>query len=259
MMNALWISATGMSAQQLNMDTISNNLANANTTAFKTARAQFADIYYQQALGDSEAASAAPAAGQGLGSRNTSLTRMFSQGTVASTGNPLDLAIQGDGFFQVQKPDGSLAYTRAGAFSVNGDGKLATTQGYLISPEIQVPNDAQSVTMGADGTVSVTTAGSTAPRVVGQLELSRFVNPAGLTSQGENLYAATPAAGEPVVNTPGSDGLGTLAAGSLEQSNVNLVQEMVNMIQTQRAYEINSKAIQATDEMMRMTNNLRVG
>jgi len=259
MMNALWISATGMSAQQLNMDTISNNLANANTTAFKTGRAQFADIYYQQALGDAEAAAAAPTPGQGLGSRNTSLTRMFTQGTVSSTGNPLDLAIQGDGFFQVQKPDGSLAYTRAGAFNINGEGKLATAQGYLLSPEIQIPGDAQSVSVGVDGTVSVTTAGGTVPRVVGQLELSRFVNPAGLTSQGENLYAASPAAGEPTVNTPGADGLGTLAPGSLEQSNVNLVQEMVNMIQTQRAYEINSKAVQAADEMMRMTNNLRVG
>jgi flagellar basal-body rod protein FlgG len=182
---------------------------------------------------------------------------MFSQGTITTTGNPLDLAIQGDGFFQVLKADGSTAYTRDGSFRVNGDGKLTTAQGYLISPEIQIPTDAQAVTVGTDGTVSVTTAGSATPKVVGQLELSRFVNPAGLTSEGENIYSATVAAGQPIINTPGQEGLGSLAASSLEQSNVNLVQEMVNMIQTQRAYEINSKAVQASDQMMQMANNLK--
>jgi len=259
MMNSLWISATGMSAQQLNMDTISNNLANANTTAFKTSRAQFADIFYQQTIKDGESDTANAVQSTGLGSRNTSLTRTFSQGTITTTGNALDLAIQGDGFFQVQRADGSTAYTRDGTFRVSGDGKLTTAQGYLVSPEIQIPNDASGVTVGADGTVSVTTASSATPRVVGQLELCRFVNPGGLSSEGQNLYTATSAAGDPVVNTPGQDGLGSVASGSLEQSNVNLVQEMVNMIQTQRAYEINSKAVQATDQMMQITNNLRVG
>ncbi|NTV52185.1 MAG: flagellar basal-body rod protein FlgG [Candidatus Firestonebacteria bacterium] len=259
MMNSLWISATGMSAQQMNMDTISNNLANANTTAFKTSRAQFADIFFQQTQAADETAAAGSPLSVGLGSRNMALSRMFSQGTIISTGNALDLAIQGDGFFQVQRADGSTAYTRDGSLRVDGEGKLSTAQGYALSPEIQIPSDAQAVTVGIDGTVSVTTAGSAVPRVVGQLELCRFLNPAGLTSEGQNLYTATTAAGEPTVNTPGQDGLGSLVPGSLEQSNVNLVQEMVNMIQTQRAYEVNSKAVQATDEMMRMANSLRAG
>jgi flagellar basal-body rod protein FlgG len=261
MMNSLWISATGMSAQQLNMDTIANNLANVNTTGFKSSRAQFADIFYQQVQKDNADVSGADS-GQvsvGLGSRNAATVRMFSQGVVENTGNPLDLAIQGDGFFQVMKPDGTAAYTRDGSFRVDSEGRLSTAQGYLVSPEIQIPADTQSVSIGVDGTVSVQTARDSAPRAIGQLELCKFMNPAGLSSEGQNLFVATPAAGDPMVNTPGQEGLGTLASGSLEHSNVNLVQEMVNMIQTQRAYEINTKAIQSTDQMMQMANNLKHG
>ncbi len=259
MMNSLWISATGMTAQQLNMDTIANNLANVNTTAYKSSRAQFADIFSQQVQKETGNITAAEsgASTQGLGSRNTAIARMFSQGVVENTGNPLDLAIQGEGFFQVQKVDGSIAYTRDGSFRVDSEGRLTTAQGYLVSPEIIIPSDTQQVSISPDGTVNVLTPGYTAPRAIGQLEISRFINPAGLASEGQNIYTLTPAAGDPVVNTPGQDGLGNIAAGSLERSNVNLVQEMVSMIQTQRAYEINTKSIQASDEMMRMANNLR--
>jgi flagellar basal-body rod protein FlgG len=194
-----------------------------------------------------------------LGTRNTSVARSFAQGDISSTGNSLDLAIQGDGFFQVLKSDGTTAYTRAGAFRPNSDGRLCTAQGYPVTPEIQIPADAKSVTVGVDGTVSAITSQDTSSRVIGQLELSRFINPTGLSSEGQNLYTATAASGDAVTNTPGQDGLGSLVVGSLENSNVNLVSEMVNMIQAQRGYEINSKAVQASDDMMRITNSLKAG
>jgi len=258
MMQALWVSATGMNAQQLNMDTISNNLANVNTTAYKSSHAQFADIFYQQMRtedGVGEGEPAGPALG--LGTRNVAMLREFTQGTIETTGNALDVAIQGDGFLQVIKPDGSPAYTRDGALKINGEGYLCTSQGYALSPEIQIPSDAAELTIAADGTITVKTPRDAEAQPVGQLELTRFLNPSGLQSEGQNLLTATSASGEPVAGTPGTDGLGALVAGSLERSNVNLVSEMVSMIQTQRAYEVNSKAIQATDEMMRMSNNLR--
>jgi flagellar basal-body rod protein FlgG len=257
MMHALWVSATGMSAQQLNMDTIANNLANVNTMGYKSAHAQFADVFYQQ-VQNQEAAGDSPAApAVGLGTRNIAIAHEYSQGEISATGNPLDVAVQGDGFLQVVRPDGTLAYTRDGALQISGDGTLCNTQGYHLSPEIQIPADATDVSIAADGTVSVRTAADAVPRPVGQLELSRFVNPSGLQNLGQNLAAATPASGEPQTSTPGTNGLGVLAAGSLERSNVNLITEMVNMILAQRAYEVNTKAVQATDEMMRMANNLR--
>lgn len=258
MMHALWISATGMSAQQMNLDTIANNLANVNTTGFKSSRAQFNDIFYRQ-VQQQEDGEGVQASGPavGLGTRNVGIQREFSQGALTATGKALDIAIQGDGFLQVSKPDGTLAYTRDGALQVSGDGYLCNAQGYRLSPEIQIPDGATDVSIAADGTVSVRTTQDVSLQAVGQLELARFINPAGLESEGQNLLSATSAAGEPQVSTPGTDGLGTLCAGNLEGSNVNMITEMVGMIQTQRAYEVNTKAIQATDEMMRMANNLR--
>jgi len=258
MMRALMISATGMTAQQLAMDTISNNLANVNTTGFKASQAKFADVFYQQLHGITEGVRAEVQTPPiGLGVRNAEIQRQFTQGVVESTGNPLDIAIQGEGFFQVLRPDGSMGFTRDGSFTVNAEGILCTAQGYPLSPIIEIPADAAEVQISADGTVSVKRVGDMVPRAIGQLELAQFINPSGLESLGHNLYASTVASGDPMVNTPGQEGLGNLVQGSLERSNVNLVQEMVNMILTQRAYEVNSKSIQAADEMMKMTNNLR--
>lgn len=256
MMNALWVSATGMAAQQLNMDTISNNLANVNTTGFKSAHAQFADLYAQAVLGGT-GAEGEPAAGEGLGTRTLGITREYSQGEIQTTGNPLDVAISGDGFLPLLKPDGTLTYTRDGSLQISSDGYLCNALGYRVSPEIQIPENASEIAVAADGTVTARTPTDAAPRALGQLELARFVNPAGLRAEGENLLTATTASGEAQVGTPGADGLGTILGGSLERSNVNLMTEMVNLILTQRAYEVNTKAIQSVDEMMRMANNLR--
>lgn len=256
MIQSLWISATGMSAQQLNMDTISNNLANVNTTGFKSGRAQFADLFSQQ-LKPTEAEDGQAAVAVGLGTQNTAIDRSFTQGTVENTGNSLDLAIQGEGFFQILKPDGTLAYTRDGTLKVSSDSILCTSQGYPLTPEIRIPEDALEISIGTDGTVAVKCSGDSTAKTIAQLELTRFVNPAGLSSEGQNMFTATAAAGETIVNTPGQDGLGSITQGALERSNVNLVVEMVNMILTQRAYEVNTKAIQATDEMIKMANNLR--
>lgn len=258
MMRALMISATGMTAQQLAMDTISNNLANVNTTGFKTSQATFADIFSRQ-VGASEGVNetgAGPSA-VGLGVRTAEIEQQFTQGQIESTGNPMDLAIQGNGFFQVLRPDGSFAYTRDGSFTVNAEGVLSTSQGYAVSPEVQLPQDVSEIQIAADGTVRVKRAGQGVARPVAQLELAQFVNPNGLITLGNNLFAATEASGEALAHTPGQDGLGTVMQGSLERSNVNLVQEMVNLIMTQRAYEVNTRSIQAADEMMKMTNNLR--
>ncbi|MEW6517286.1 MAG: flagellar basal-body rod protein FlgG [candidate division FCPU426 bacterium] len=256
MLRTLMISATGMSAQQTALDIISHNLANVNTTGFKSSQANFADLFYQQ-VAPAEETDAAQPGGVGLGVSPAQVERSFTQGQLQTTGNTLDLAVQGQGFFQVLRPDGSLGYTRDGSFSLNAEGVLCTAQGCPLVPEIRVPDDTSSILVGADGTVSVQRAGQSGAQAVGQLELAGFMNPGGLENLGHNLYASTVAAGDPMVNTPGQDGLGLMVQGSLERSNVNLVEEMVNLILTQRAYEVNTKSIQAADEMMRMTNNLR--
>jgi flagellar basal-body rod protein FlgG len=256
MMRALMISASGMTAQQLAMDTIANNLANVNTTAFKTSQAKFADILYQQ-TGETTSATAGDPLSVGLGVQNTQIQKQFTSGTLQATNNPLDLALQGEGFFQVLQPDGSVAYTRDGSFKVSSEGVLCTANGNPISPQVQIPTDALQVKIGADGVVAVQKQGDTVAQPIAQLELARFVNSNGLQSIGQNMYSTSEASGEPIVNTPGNDGLATIAQGNLEMSNVNLVQEMVNMIFTQRAYEVNTKSIQASDEMLKMANNLK--
>lgn len=256
MLRTLMISATGMSAQQTALDLISHNLANVNTTGFKSSQANFSDLFYQQ-LAPAGETGVGQTDGVGLGVTPAQVERCFTQGQLQTTSNPLDLAVEGQGFFQVLRPDGSLAYTRDGSFSLDSEGVLSTAQGLPLVPEIRVPSDASAVSIGSDGTVTVQRAGQAGAQAVGQLELAGFMNPNGLESLGHNLYAATVASGDPSVNTPGQDGLGLMVQGSLERSNVNLVEEMVNLIMTQRAYEVNTKSIQAADEMMRLTNNLR--
>ena len=254
MIRSLWISKTGLEAQQTQMDVISNNLANVSTTGFKRARAVFEDLLYQtirQPGAQSSEQTQLPSGLQlGTGVKPVATERIFTQGNLQQTGNAKDVAIQGNGFFQVLMPDGSTTYTRDGSFQLDSNGQLVTASGYTVQPAITIPPDAQTLTIARDGTVSVTQAGSTTPVTVGTLQLAMFVNPAGLQSLGENLYAETAASGTPNSNAPGSNGAGTLNQAYVETSNVNVVEEMVNMIQTQRAYEINSKAIQTSDQML---------
>ena len=254
MIRSLWISKTGLDAQQTNMDVISNNLANVSTNGFKRARAVFEDLLYQtlrQPGAQSSQQTQLPSGLQiGTGVRPVATERIFTQGNLTQTGNSLDLAISGGGFFQVQMPDGTTGYTRDGSFHVNAQGQLVTSSGYQVQPAITIPNNALSVTIARDGIVSVTRSGSATLTQVGSLQLASFINPAGLQSMGENLYLETAASGTPSTNTPGSNGLGVLNQGYVETSNVNVVEELVNMIQTQRAYEINSKSIQASDQML---------
>jgi flagellar basal-body rod protein FlgG len=260
-MRALFTSATGMMAQQLNMDVISNNLANVNTVGFKHARADFQDLLYQQMqpAGTTLAQGAQSPTGLeiGLGVRAAATETMFDEGQIENTGNPYDVAIQGSGFYSVLLPNGTTGYSRDGSFKMNSQGQLVNSSGYALQPEIVIPPDAQSVTIGADGTVSVMRASSQTPSTVGQITLTQFVNPAGLTSIGGNVFTPTVAAGNPQSGTPGQTGFGTLLQGSLEMSNVQIVQEMVNMIVAQRAYETNSKAIQAADDMLSTANALK--
>jgi len=259
-MRALWTAATGMQAQQLTLDVISNNLANVQTAGFKRSRVDFQDLVYEML----QAPGAASAQGQeipagfqvGHGSRAVATQRLFIKGDLQQTGNPLDLAIEGDGFFQVQQPTGDIAYTRAGAFKKDSQGRLVTSDGFTLDPEITLPQNATSVTVGVDGTVSVTIAGQQQPQTVGQIQLARFTNPAGLESLGRNLFTPTQSSGDATQGTPGQDGLGTLIQGFVESSNVNVVEEMVGLIVTQRAYEINSRAIRTADDMMQTANNL---
>jgi flagellar basal-body rod protein FlgG len=259
-MRALWTAATGMHAQQLTLDVISNNLANVQTAGFKRSRVDFQDLVYEVL----QAPGAASAQGQevpsgfqvGHGSRAVATQRLFVKGDLQQTGNALDLAIEGDGFFQVQLPNGDTGYTRSGAFKKNSQGQLVTSDGFVVQPQITIPPTALSVSVGVDGTVSVLQAGQAQPQTVGSIELVRFINPAGLQSQGRNLFIPTQASGDATPGTPGSDGLGTLLQGFVEGSNVNVVEEMVGMIVTQRAYEINSRAIRTADEMMQTANNL---
>jgi flagellar basal-body rod protein FlgG len=261
MIRALWTAGSGMMAQQMNIDVISNNLANVNTGGFKKMRLEFEDLLYQTirpAGATSAQGSNIPTGFQvGHGVKTVSTTKVFSQGDFVNTGNPLDITVQGEGFFQVQLPDGSIGYTRDGAFKIDGEGRIVNSEGYLLQPEMMVPENASDFSVGSDGTVMVTVAGDTVPQEIGRIELARFLNPAGLVNLGGNIYQQSVASGEAVVGDPGIDGMGTLGQGFLEISNVKVIEEMVNMIVAQRAYEINSKAIQAADEMLQTANNLR--
>ena len=260
MIRSLWIAKTGLDAQQTQMDVISNNLANVGTSGFKRSRAVFEDLLYQtlrQPGAQSSEQTQLPSGLQiGTGVKPVATERIFTQGNLQLTGNSKDVAIQGSGFFQVLMPDGTNSYTRDGSFQTDAQGQLVTSSGYPVQPAITIPNDAQTITIARDGTVSVIQPSSTAPVQVGILQLASFINPAGLQSMGENLYAETAASGTPSVNAPGSNGVGLLNQGYVETSNVNVVEELVNMIQTQRAYEINSKAIQTSDQMLQRLSQL---
>jgi flagellar basal-body rod protein FlgG len=260
MIRSLWISKTGLDAQQTQMDVISNNLANVSTSGFKRSRAVFEDLLYQtmrQPGAQSSQQTQLPSGLQiGTGVRPVATERIFTQGNLQKTDNDKDVAIQGPGFFQVQMPDGTTAYTRDGSFQIDSQGQLVTSSGFLISPAITIPADARSLTVGRDGTVSVTLPGVAQPTQVGALQLATFINPAGLESRGENLYIETSASGTANTNTPGTNGAGLLSQGYVETSNVNVVEELVNMIQTQRAYEINSKAITTSDQMLQRISQL---
>jgi flagellar basal-body rod protein FlgG len=259
-MRALWTAATGMQAQQLTLDVVANNLANVQTAGFKRSRVDFQDLVYETL----QAPGAQSAQGQeipsgfqvGHGSRAVATQRLFIKGDLQQTGNSLDLAIEGDGFFQVTLPSGETGYTRAGTFKKNSQGQMVTSDGFLIQPQITVPQNATNIIVGVDGLVSVTIAGQSQPQQLGTLELARFINPAGLLSQGRNIFLPTQASGDAITGTAGREGLGTLIQGFVEGSNVNVVEEMVGLITSQRAYEINSKAIRTADEMMQTANNL---
>jgi flagellar basal-body rod protein FlgG len=260
-LRALWTAAAGMEGQAINIDVISNNLANVNTTGFKRSRADFQDLLYQN-LSIAGAASSSdtevPTSSQvGLGTKIAAIGKIFSQGDYKQTGNELDLAIDGRGFFQITTPDGEIAYTRSGAFKLDGDGNIVNSDGYLLEPQISVANNVIQLTVGLDGTVTVMNAGETTPSEIGNIETARFTNPSGLIAIGKNLFLESETSGTPTTGTPGEDGLGTITQGFLEMSNVSVVEEMVNMILAQRAYEINGKAIQTSDEMLQMANNIK--
>ncbi|HUO44434.1 MAG TPA: flagellar basal-body rod protein FlgG [Burkholderiales bacterium] len=254
MIRSLWIAKTGMDAQQTQLDVISNNLANVSTNGFKRARAVFEDLLYQtirQPGAQSSQQTQIPSGLQiGTGVEPVATERIFTQGNLQQTGNSLDIAINGQGFFQVLLPDGTTAYTRDGSFQLNSQGQVVTASGYPLQPQVTIPNNAQTITIGKDGTVSVLQAGQATPTQVGTIQLANFINPAGLQGMGENLYLETASSGTPTVGQPAANGLGSLSQGYVETSNVNVVEELVNMIQTQRAYEINSKAVQTADQML---------
>lgn len=256
---ALWIAKTGLEAQEVRMAVIANNLANVNTTGFKRDHAVFEDLMYQtvrQAGAQSSQTTQLPSGLMiGTGVRTVATEKLYTQGNLAQTGNSLDVAVSGRGFFQVTLPDGTTAYTRDGSFQVDSQGQLVTSSGYIVQPGITIPQGTQSVTIGTDGTVSVLAAGNSAPTQVGSLQLADFVNNAGLQPIGSNLYLETAGSGAPITGTPGLNGLGTVQQGSVETSNVNVVTELVNMIETQRAYEMNSKAISTTASMLQYLNN----
>ncbi len=261
MIRSLWTSATGMQAQALNLDVIANNLANVNTAGFKKSRAEFQDLLYEtlRPAGTSSSQDTQVPTGIqiGHGTRPSTVLKIFSQGSMENTKNELDLAIEGDGFFQIILPNGETAYTRDGSFKLDSDGRIVNSDGFALEPEISIPSDALSISVGIDGTVSVLQAGDSTPSEIGTIELARFVNPAGLISTGRNLYITSEASGDEMTGTPGEDGLGSLAQGFLEMSNVSVVDEMVSMITAQRAYEVNSKSIQTADEMLQMANNIK--
>ncbi len=262
MIRALFTAASGMTAQQLNVDNIAHNLANSNTTGFKSRRALFQDLLYQNVLQPGASAgqqTVVPTGLQvGLGTRTSSNEVIFSQGSFAQTDNPLDLVIQGKGFFQVRRPSGDLAYSRDGSFHLDRDGNLVTGDGDPIEPQITLPPDALNVAIATDGTVSYSQPGQNASQLAGQIQLATFPNPSGLNSTGRNLYSPTDASGDPTVGNPGGqEGIGTLLQGYTEQSNVSVVEEFINLIVAQRAYEANSKVVKAADEMYQLVNNLR--
>ena len=261
MSSALWIAKTGLEAQQTRMAAISNNLANASTTGFKRDRAVFADLIYQNVVqvGAQSSADTVNPSGLNLGTgvRTVATEKLFTQGGIVQTGNPLDVAIQGRGFIEVLMPDGSSAYTRDGTLQMDETGQLVTPMGYPVQPGITIPENTLSITISSDGVVSVLESGAAAPTEVGNLNLVDFINPTGLQAIGNNLFVESAASGSPQSGTAGLDGLGTLVQGSLEGSNVNTVEELVNMIEAQRAYEMNSKAISTVDQMMQYaTNNM---
>ncbi len=260
MIRSLWIAKTGLEAQQTNMDVISNNLANVSTNGFKRSRAVFEDLLYQtmrQPGAQSSEQTTIPSGLQlGTGVRPVATERVHSQGSLQQTNNSKDVAIDGSGFIQVLMPDGTTGYTRDGSFQIDQNGQLVTSSGYQIQPAITVPQDAQTITIGKDGIVSVTIAGQTDPQQVGQLTLATFINNSGLESVGENLYRETQASGAPNESTPGLNGAGSLIQGYVETSNVNVAEELVNMIQTQRAYEINSKAVSTSDQMLQRLSQI---
>jgi flagellar basal-body rod protein FlgG len=261
MIRALFSAASGMTAQQLNVDNIAHNLANSSTIGYKQRRAQFQDLLYQNLVQPGASAgqqTVIPTGLQlGLGTRASSNEIIFSQGNFAATDNPLDVVIQGKGFFQVRRPSGELAYTRAGSFHLDRDGNVVTSDGDPLEPQLTIPPDAQNVTIAPDGTVSYNQPNQTASQLAGQIQLANFQNPAGLNSIGRNLYSPTDASGDPTVGTPGGqEGLGSLQQGYLEQSNVSVVEEFINLIVAQRGYEANSKIVKAADEMYQQVNSL---
>ena len=259
MFSSLWVAKTGLDAQQTRMDVVSHNLANANTTGFKSSRASFQDLVYQnlrQPGGQTTEQTNAPSGLMlGTGVRVVGNEKLFTQGNIEQTGNSLDLAIQGRGFLQVTMPDGTIAYTRDGSLHMDQNGQVVTANGYAVDPAITIPANAQSIVIGSDGTVSITVPGQAAPQQIGTVQLADFINPAGLQPNGDNLYLETASSGSPQIGQPGLNGLGTLAQGALESSNVNVVEQMVNMIETQRTYEMNSKAVSAADSMLQFLTN----
>ena len=261
MLRSLYSAATGMVAQQTSIDVTSNNIANVNTVGYKKQRAEFADLFYQtmEYAGTSTSATTTSPTGinVGLGVRPTAVTKLFSQGNFKETGNNLDLAITGNGFFKVQLPDGSEAYTRNGSFKVDANGQMVTSDGYPLIPNIVIPPDAVQISIGTDGTVSVLQAGQTQSSQIGQITLTNFVNPAGLHSLGDNNYINTTASGDPIEGVAGQNGLGQIRQGFVEMSNVQLVEEMTDLITAQRAYDANSKAITTSDEMLKTVNQLK--
>ncbi|HNU10047.1 MAG TPA: flagellar basal-body rod protein FlgG [Rubrivivax sp.] len=260
MIRSLWIAKTGMEGQQTKLDAISNNLANVGTNGYKRAGVVFEDLMYQNlrqtGAADAGAGTLPTGLQVGLGSRVAASTRNFAQGGLQQSSSDLDLAIKGRGFFQVQLPDGGTAYTRDGGFQLDADGQLVTAAGHAVQPGITIPAEAQKVSVAADGTVSVSISGQAQPQVVGQLQLAAFVNPAGLDPLGGNLFAESASSGAPQTGTAGTAGLGSLQQGMVENSNVNVVEELVSMIATQRAYELNSKAITTSDQMLQRLSQL---
>ena len=259
MAHPLWVAKTGLDAQQTRLATVANNLANVNTTGFKRARTVFEDLIYQnvrQAGGQTSQDTELPSGlSIGTGVRTVATQKLFQQGSILQTQNPFDMAIEGRGFFQILLPNGALAYTRNGEFQVNSDGQLVNSAGYKLQPDVLVPENALSVTVGRDGTISVMQPGSPAPTQIGTVQFADFINPSGLQPMGGNLFLETAASGAPIVGRPDSLSFGGLVQGSLESSNVNVVEELVNMIETQRAYEMNSKAISTSDQMLQYVNN----
>ena len=260
MLRALRTAALGMSAQQNSVDNTANNLANANTTGYKRSTVVFQDLLYQnvRASGEEAGGGAAPASMQmGHGAAAVATMRNFGQGSMTETGNSLDMAINGDGFFQVRRPDGSIAFTRDGTFTLSADGELVTQNGLLVEPDVIIPPEAVEVNVSQDGIVMARLQGEPDPIELGQVELARFANPAGLRGLGGNLYEPTDASGEPTIGIPGTDGLGMISQGYLEAANVDVVQEMVNLISAQRAYELNSKMVTTSEEMLQIANNVK--